>query len=955
MKKLLLSLIIALPNLAVTQKALANDPLFYEQWHLSNDGRPVQVDITDIKSKMRPGVKGADIGLAAVRSQLRSKKMSQVVVAVFDMGVDYDHPDLKDNILKNDAECEQGRLPLGIAKEDKDKNGYKGDCLGLDLTVKTEGKRNRPDDSVGHGTHVASIIAATSGNGIGIEGLGNQIKILPVKVIRNDRDGQSIGKYSELVAEGLRYAVSRGAHIINMSFGWPIALDSEKVREAFEYAQSKGVLIVAAAGNNGHGTPVYPCAYEGVVCVGSTRNDDKASLFTNYGAHVDILAPGERMLGAIPEQLTPKFYSIQGYDLKSGTSQAAPLVAGSLAVLKSANPKSSWTELLGRLYQSANAVIDDELFFNGGRIQLDKALNLNSNTLVKFEFKDTALVEVKNNGQFELPIHIKNYSGSKQARKIEVLSLTPGVTLSSQQNLNLEAGSNKKLVISGSVSQLDKDSQLKFQVKISGQKSSLQFAEVQLTRPLMEVTKNNVLALSNSNKLPEVSTMPDIKNELAGDYYYHITKKTSDSQLELSLWKRQAKSIDFMASVKLDEMQEHASIFSGDFNLDGKKDILLIGRSGEASSPDIHFCYFEDTLKPLLKSGPCITKKKTTEFAYQSLMFAYGVTKNMRWQQQIINNQSLLTPVFVSPGFMPAADQDGKTRRNPEVKKHIYYFNLQNSNSGLEFIVRAYDSSAWMNNMVEKYQLYYYENLEVISVISQPTAKQSAYLFKMGQLENTKMLLVELRGNQLVETLLNWPNFVYKYNSLTTWDMSDLAYKTSSALGVIASNRAHLLTMGSYPQLNITSQQTLDLPDVSETILGLLLSSYDNGSYKTVLEAGQRLYGFIGTKSRQAVVERRLSRTTFLNNVFNQVTLPVIDSKQQSAIYVDNFNVNMRNTFVWTLDEKQGFVAQLKNNISVPKNCRPMTPVRWSLSESHKMSFLCRSANQGLEIRWHSL
>jgi hypothetical protein len=111
------------------------DPLFSDQWYLDNQGYSVREEITDVRSILRKGVPGQDLGWLSAREHWRRPFKKQVSVAVLDVGVDYEHEELKHAILLNEVECDDGKIPLGAAKEDRDGNGYPGDWESISLRL----------------------------------------------------------------------------------------------------------------------------------------------------------------------------------------------------------------------------------------------------------------------------------------------------------------------------------------------------------------------------------------------------------------------------------------------------------------------------------------------------------------------------------------------------------------------------------------------------------------------------------------------------------------------------------------------------------------------------------------------------------------------------------------------------------------------------------------------------
>lgn len=248
-----------------------------------------------------------------------SKGSAGVVVAVIDTGIDRNHEDLKNKIAG-----------------------------GIDL----ESGKSDPTYSSIHGVHVSGIIAAETNNGKGVAGIGFNVKVMPIKV------GANIT--TALSAAGITYAADHGARVINMSYG--TRFESNTERDAVAYAWSKGLVLVAAAGNNGSTQPSYPAAYPQVISVGSTGTADKRSSFSNYGDWVDVGAPGENVLSTVPG----------GYAELTGTSMASPDVAGVVALMRSYAPTASNSEIRIALESTTDPL--EEPLFAHGRVNALKAL-----------------------------------------------------------------------------------------------------------------------------------------------------------------------------------------------------------------------------------------------------------------------------------------------------------------------------------------------------------------------------------------------------------------------------------------------------------------------------------------------------------------------------------------------------------------------------------------------------
>jgi type VII secretion-associated serine protease mycosin len=264
---------------------------------------------------------------------------SEIIVAVLDTGIDAEHPELKDRLV----------------------DGY--DFVNNDST---------PEDMVGHGTFVSSIIAADGNNEEGITGLAPSVKIMPLKVM--DRRGSGS---NSAIARAIRYAADNGAKVINLSLGSPYS--STSVRNAITYAVDKGVVVVAASGNEARErNPVnYPAAYSNVISVGATGSNNRVASFSTYNQAVDLVAPGVSILGARSGTNTMcRPYNGTAYCASSGTSFSAPYVAAAAALVLSVNPKLSPAQVQAVLEETATDLGEEgkDVYYGAGLLDVAKAV-----------------------------------------------------------------------------------------------------------------------------------------------------------------------------------------------------------------------------------------------------------------------------------------------------------------------------------------------------------------------------------------------------------------------------------------------------------------------------------------------------------------------------------------------------------------------------------------------------
>ncbi len=340
------------PNYILSTSATPNDTTYSDQWHLPKIDAPAAWNIT--------------------------QGSTNVVIAVVDTGVDWDHPDLAGNIWSNSDEVADGT--------DSDSNGYIDDVRGWDFVTQTSclagddcdgSTDNNPMDYHGHGTQVAGTASAVTNNATGVAGVGWKIKIMPLRAgYARAGDGKGELLVSD-AANAIRYAIDNGADIINMSWGGEY---SSAVKSAKDYAYNHGALLVAAAGNSNSDDPIYPAGLDSVLSVGATNSADNRWSSSNYGYTVNIAAPGKNIR-------TTKFNDT--YGTSSGTSLATPIVSGVAGLIKSKYGVGR-KRIVERLLNGAEDISDKSI---GDRVNAREALrNLKSHpngTLIRQKNKSS--------------------------------------------------------------------------------------------------------------------------------------------------------------------------------------------------------------------------------------------------------------------------------------------------------------------------------------------------------------------------------------------------------------------------------------------------------------------------------------------------------------------------------------------------------------------------------------
>ena len=306
-----------------------NDPMVGQQWQYNNT------------SPTAPST-GGDIN--AFEAWQVTMGSSSVGIAVLDSGIDQTHEDLRAKLAKT-----------------------------INFSISTTA-----DDRYGHGTHVAGSAAAVTNNGIGVAGTCPNCVLYNVKVLGDDGSGD----WSR-IARGINWAANNGAKAINMSFG-DINVPSSTVESAVNYAWSKGVVLAAAAGNNGHDWGFYPAAYTNVIAVAATDSNDAKASFSNFGAWVDVAAPGASIYSTAPDHANTVFGSGVKYGTLSGTSMASPHVAGLAGLIWSTSLCSTNSCVRDRIQNTANKAVNGQglrddgtttVYWQYGRIDANAAVS----------------------------------------------------------------------------------------------------------------------------------------------------------------------------------------------------------------------------------------------------------------------------------------------------------------------------------------------------------------------------------------------------------------------------------------------------------------------------------------------------------------------------------------------------------------------------------------------------
>ena len=398
------------PDLPIQVEATSNDPSLWRLYGLNNYGQS-------------GGTTDADIDAPEAWDITTGSR--DVVIGVIDSGVDVTHPDLAANIWVNPGETPNNGI-------DDDGNGFIDDVNGWDFYDDD----NTPNDGNGHGTHVAGTIGAVGNNNLGITGVNWEVSLLPLRFLGNDGSGWT----SDAVA-AVNYATMLkrdfGINVVATNNSWGGGGYSRTLDRAIEAANDQGIMFVAAAGNEGNNNdtnPRYPTNYDApnVISVAALNRNDNLAGFSNYGATtVDVGAPGVSIYSTLPGN---------SYGSFSGTSMAAPHVAGVVGLLNAAKPGISVTEVSNAILGTVDTLQSlNGKTVSGGRVNAAAALTsilgqvptidpFDNIIMNSGQTKDVAVSASDIDGDVSLEFSLSDFSGETAPATVDLTGSTLAIT-----------------------------------------------------------------------------------------------------------------------------------------------------------------------------------------------------------------------------------------------------------------------------------------------------------------------------------------------------------------------------------------------------------------------------------------------------------------------------------------------------------------------------------------------
>jgi cell wall-associated protease len=930
-----------------------SDPLYSKQWALENNGQVVLKYISDLERTSIKGSSGVDINWVDTKDLPSSQK--DLVVAVIDSGVDITHPDLQGRIWFNEAQCanatNQATLPC---------NGY--NYLETSTIVK---------DDIGHGTHVAGIIAANRNNNIGVSGAADpRVKIMPLKVLNSEVNGFVYKNkvITDVIADALTFAVKNGAQVVNLSLGWPKLIDLAKVKKAFEYAEENNVTIIAAAGNNNKDLPVFPCAYENVICVGALGNNGELTSFTNHGSKVDIVAPGDAIVSTLPLALESRGLRIKGYETKNGSSQAAPYVTAAIANLKLLHPGLTNDQVRSLLFRSSKKLSSErsQRFVKFGALDMKELLRLadekTEKAFVNPQIK--SLTEVKFNStdrKFSFNLDLKNMSGIPYKGLVCLKTFSEAIELD-QNCLKVEsilAHKTQTIPVTGAVLDMGSDSHILIQIQIDENvyQTSLVLSrdlnadsEV-ISHSLGKASFEDMGAINGDKRISRMARVFDKHKRIGFPEYFYLERlKQTELETKISLLTKDDGKF-LIKNITLPKVEKVISIHRQDINQDGKMDYFVYTLSKKKD--ELQFYIFDEKLNPLFKNYPLWTMTLST---FEGLPVD-AVQEKFEWlslKHPLLGN--VLVPSIYRAYTMPEVD-NSKTiaDRVLGAMSHQYYLNPVVTGQKMMLELRVIDSVKMMKVLGKEFGVT--TTADTKSVILLKPFPQTAEESQKGKIRSL-LVVVEDGVSKLYQVSLsvNGNNF----SDITQLD-SEKGIEQSLIYPIIDTKTGGITKESVFTTLlNRASAEFLvkndheissivKLQESWENPIMALIATFQEDVGKTYLvESRSTLTLVRDSEEKMALPVYRDS--SFPGQSFSESLMPIL-SQGRPGIFINSTLIYGERLYSMVDTQDKGFIRPLRLSIGVPQGCVPLNPETLGDNSQYNYLFLCTDPNKDVSLK----
>lgn len=968
MKKILLATLMS-SALFASETPEFKDTFFDRQWGMINTGQTIQRTTGETTRDDVVGVAGADINyLHLTEEQL--PKDREVIVAVIDSGVDIHHKDLKGRIWSSE-EC----VPSAVRPD------FKIKCAGFDfLDRKTSVK-----DDVGHGTHVAGLIAANA-NDIGIAGIApKNVKIMPVKILNSKTKDFVYDRklITDIFADGISFARRHGAQIINLSLGWPKLVQTKKITKEIRLAQEAGILIIAAAGNNNKNIPVFPCTNAGVLCVGATDNTGKITEFTNYGGKIDILAPGESIISTYPMNKESRTLRITGYEKKKGSSQAAPYVAGIAAVIKLMHPEISVNELKARLFNSARPIEQAETGVKTakyGLVDMTKAVNEKPAQFISPDFKNLLALEYNiKDGSFVFNLPIESLVGDATEVKVSMSFDNPAMELKKTSFTIPELSQDERTnnPVMGKITDLNGDANAILSVTVETKEGFKKTTSTMIslarklgkenvtTVPVAGVDARLISFFKGKRKLSRLRKVEDPYNRALGPEYLYLHPKKQVKPEEGE--EGETKTVASILSLKegkyisrdleLPNVKTLIRVYRVDANKDGKDDYMTY--SIAADEENILFGFYNENFEPLYGA------KSVWRFPISSFE-GLPTQKDevpFKWVNiKTYNFGNILVPAITKEWLMPEEDNSddilgGFVGRG----RHLYY--LQPTEDGSEIVVkvRALDSAQLYEDIAEEINARFDEEIEIQPPFFQTKKEADAgavtSLVAVGQEFIRRYYLLTFTGPGKY-SIVRAPYGGRFLSENGVFPLTDVNTGNSASESIFMARfdkkRARVTSLDPKNGTQVNAEfESTSWSDPVFTFVGGFKNS--NGSKSMYVESRYHVWAINQDGSKAKLPINRDS--AFPGVQFAETMQPVVigsEGDNQAGIYI-NSTLIFGNRLYSMVNTDNGFIRPAKLSVNIPSNCVQLDPSRLGSESTSSYTMLCVRPGNRAEIKFFPL
>ncbi len=927
---------------------VSNDPLYNKQWALQNSGQVILQTTSDLERVSMKGIPGNDINWIDTSAIATSKK--DLIVAVIDSGVDINHPDLKGRIWYNEKLCTNAPNAKILA------------CNGFNFL---DGNNNVSDD-VGHGTHVAGAIAANR-NSIGIAGAADaRIKIMPIKVLNSQVNGFVYnGKLiTDVIADAMIFAIKNGAEVINLSLGWPKLIDTAKVRQAFQLAEEQNVMVIAASGNNTKDLPTFPCAYENVVCTGAIDNRGELTGFSNFGSKVDMVAPGEYIISTIPTNIESRVLRIANYDVKRGSSQAAPYLTAAVATLKLLNPGLSNDRVRSLIFRSSRALnkSKNNRSVKFGALDLKNLLSLAQtneesaflNPLVK------SITEIKFrviDRRFAFNLPLKNLSNIDYNGSVCINSSSQA--LSFDQNCfelkDIKGHSITTLNIAGTLLDLSSDSHLNMTIQVDQKlfQTSLVFSrdlnndsEV-ISMPIAGGNFDDMGVMTPDRKLSRMARVMDKFHRLNFPEYFFLEKSKQNATSTVVSLLTKVDDAFVVKTITLPLVNRVLSIHRQDINQDGKLDYFIYALS--VKKDELLFFNFDSSLNPLFGK---YSKWAMTLSTFEGLPIDGGIEK-FEWLK-VTSTQlgSILVPSIFKTYGMPEVDNSKNILdRVTTAGNHQYYLNpkLSAIDDVMKIELRVVDNVTVMKKMRSDFHLYDDQTITIIKPFPQTSLQASrGEIHSLASLnDGTKSTYLELilavnsiQSKSLTSAMGLDGALIYPILNTKSGAMINESILTSL---LNRANAEFLVKNDTGVLVPLVLKQEWENP-----IIGLI-GGFDNSGDKSFLVENRSSITFLtnnGDHSELPVYRD----SSFPGQNFSETLMPIL-SEGRPGVFINSTLIYGERLYSM-IGTENGLIRPLRLSIDIISGCVPLNPETLEEKSSFNYAFLCTDSNKQLSLKF---